>query len=62
MKAIQTYGIASPALKKLAESLNATNVLSEDYARDIFGMALQCHSDGYHARKKEEEDEKHPAS
>ncbi len=45
------------ALKRLGESLNATNVLSDDYAKEIFNMACIAYGEGYKARKAEEADQ-----
>lgn len=43
---IQVYGYKGE-LKRLAESLNATNVLSHDYAAEVFNMALNAYGEGY---------------
>lgn len=42
----------SVALKRLAESLNATAVLSDDYAKEIFLMAQNAYAEGYSEGEK----------
>lgn len=54
---IRVYGYRGE-LKRLAESLNATNVLSDQYALEIFNMALNAQGEGYQQGKEKAESQK----
>jgi len=49
---IQPYGYKG-ALKRLAESLNATGVLSDSYGSEVFNLALTAYGEGHDAATRE---------